>query len=940
MTSIVEVGHVANPILTFAPLILLIFSGYAGGRIISSIRSKVTCEYEYLKDLVYGNVIIIFIFLAGFIIFGEIASAANEYFTVFTYISLGLSIFGIYLSIKKLIMYIISRSRTESVTGNIANIKSSKLSFYQTQNVPYIFFGIVLFVTILVYHAVIIYYHPIFNEYDSLYLFLPISKSILLGNGLNHDFYLGSDVNMLYPPFTQVVNSWLIHSFEYSSVRLFPIYYISLASAFVYLLARNVFAKISNTKESSFLGLIASSAFLMTPALLVVSSRFSLQQDFAFLFVLTASFYFLSDIIRYQKPSRTGLLMLSVTLALMALTREIGLVISTAIFFLVPAFKFTGNNLKLRAIFTILSFVPLYLYYFVFYGAVEVASGLLLILSNIAVFFIVSRLKNQNNFSSLIRPVSKFSYITPFVIPTIFILTNVIIINGVYPGIVFSERYYELIDIDVGIFAKQSEKYQQISDMIMGIPRIDVLFLSVALGSVTIFLKLVGFGRLIRHLKNNYEYSLVLILVIFLIGTWSFLLQSGFETSLIRHVLYFAPLFSVILVMGMKIGRESNYWKLYYYGIIVFTSYYFLKYDLVSLNSNNFVGIFIDPYKSPIISIVDLIIAATLVSPLLMHKIWKFHFPGSRQVENRLFPNVLVVTIFSVLLVIQIYTLSSSGANLIPIKANEHKPPPGWENNIFEVIGYLNNSEQGNVLSVRAPAIPFFTNRTNFDLFNFQAFAYNISDVLSINTSNLFKKRLLEMGIKYIVLPSEQNNLYYAVENLTKRYPILKSLSTDKEFEYAKLKHFNIYKHIPNATGSINLIDKNHEWQPFGQTTVVQKPGNLFLAVVTDKQQKVYNRAFLQTVLKLEEKPLVFRLDYEVVAKIGNATYAVEIRDLNSNKIVFNSLLNYTAGSSSSESFLLPRDIVNKPLEFRIYIATEGREQHVLSITKASIIYA
>jgi hypothetical protein len=938
MTLMIEIGQSSNPLLTFGPIILMTFSGYACGRIISSIRGKVT--REYLRDLIYGNVILIFIFLAGFIIFGEIASSANEYFTVFTFISLVLSIFGIYLSIRKLITYIIGRSRTESVTGNIAMIKSSKLFFYQTQNVPYIFFGISLFVAILVYHAVIIYYHPIFSEYDSLYLFLPISKSILLGNGLNHDFYLGSDVNMVYPPFTQAVNSWLIHSFDYSSVRLFPIYYISLASAFVYLLTRNVFAKISNIKESSFLGLIASSAFLVTPALLVVSSRFSLQQDLAFLFVLTASFYFLSDIIRYPKPSKTGLLMLSVTLAIMALTREIGLVISTAIFFLVPAIKFTGNNLKLRAFFTILSFVPLYLYYFVFYGAVEVASGLLLILSNIAVFFIVSQLKNQNNFSSLIRPVSNFSYITPFVIPTIFILTNLVIIGGVYPGIVYSERYYELIDIDVGIFAKQSDKYQQITDMIKGIPRIDVLFISIALGSVTIFLKLVGFGRLIRHLKNNYEYSLVFIVVIFLLVVWSFLLKSGFETSLIRHVLYFAPLFSVILVMGMKIGRESsNYWKLYYYGIIVFMSYYFLKYNLISLNSDSFVGIFIDPYKSPIISFVDLIFAAILVLPLLIHKIWKFYFPGSRQRENRLFPNVLVVTIFFVLLVTQVYTLSSSGANLIPLKGKEHVPPPGWENNIFEVIDYLNNSEQGNVLSVRAPAIPFFTNRTNFDLFNFQTFAYNISDVLSSNTSNLFKKRLLEMGIKYIVLPSERNNLYYAVENLTTRYPILKSLSTDKEFEYARLKHFNIYKYIPNATGSINLIDKNHEWQAFGQTTVVQKPGNLFIAVVTDKQQKIYNRAYLQTVLKLEEKPLVFRLDYEVVAKIGNATYAVEIRDPNTNRIVFNSLLNYTLGSSSSESFLLPKDIVNKPLVFRIYVATEGRGQHVLSVTKASIIY-
>ena len=459
------------------------------------------------------------------------------------------------------------------------------------------------------------------------------------------------------------------------------------------------------------------------------------------------------------------------------------------------------------------------------------------------------------------------------------------------------------------------------------------------MGSVTIFFKLVGFGRLIRHLKNNYEYSLVLILVIFLIGTWSFLLQSGFETSLIRHVLYFAPLFSVILVMGMKIGRESNYWKLYYYGIIVFMTYYFLKYNLVSLNSNNFVGIFIDPYKSPIISVVDLAIAAILVSPLLIYKIWKFYFPGPRQAENRSFPNVLVVTIFSVLLVMQVYTLSSSGANLIPLIGNEQIPPLGWENNIFEVIDYLKNAQQGNVLSVRAPAIPFFTNRTNFDLFNFQAFAYNISDILSSSTANVFKNSLLDMGIKYIILPSERSNLHYAVENLTTRYPILETLSTDKEFENVSLRHFDVYKYIPTATGRIDLLDKNHNWKPFGQTTIVQNIGNLIVAVGSDKEQKIYNRAYLQTVLKLAEKPLLFNLEYKVETKIGDATYSVEIRDEKTNRVIFNSLLNSTVGSSSSNTFLLPRDIVNKPLEFRFYIITEDPGQHALVVKKATISY-
>ena len=57
-------------------------------------------------------------------------------------------------------------------------------------------------------------------------------------------------------------------------------------------------------------------------------------------------------------------------------------------------------------------------------------------------------------------------------------------------------------------------------------------------------------------------------------------------------------------------------------------------------------------------------------------------------------------------------------------------PPSKWETNVIDVIDYLKSAENGNVLAVRAPAIPFFTNRTSFDLFNPHTLAYNISSLL------------------------------------------------------------------------------------------------------------------------------------------------------------------------------------------------------------------
>lgn len=50
--------------------------------------------------------------------------------------------------------------------------------------------------------------------------------------------------------------------------------------------------------------------------------------------------------------------MLVLSLSLLSLTREIGVVVSVAIFFLIPAMKFTQSNIKIRAIFTVLSLLP------------------------------------------------------------------------------------------------------------------------------------------------------------------------------------------------------------------------------------------------------------------------------------------------------------------------------------------------------------------------------------------------------------------------------------------------------------------------------------------------------------------------------------------------------------------------------------------------------
>jgi len=629
-------------------------------------------------------------------------------------------------------------------------------------------------------------------------------------------------------------------------------------------------------------------------------------------------------------------------LALMALTREIGLVMAVAIFFLVPAIKYTEGNLKLRALFTVLCFLPFHIYFgiydIVFYGTFEISSEILtLVLSNLAVFFIVSQLKNQNKFSSLIMPVSNFKYVVPLVIPIIFIVSNIMSFAGLYPAISLPGKIGESYSLVTEILTAQNDRHQGAMDLLRGIPRIDVLFISVALGSTFIFFKLVGFGRIIYSLKNNNQYSLVLVLSIFLLVTWALILQSGFQTSTIRHAAHFVPILSIVLVIGMRIGRDSSYWRIYSYSIIIFSTYYFLSYNLTFLVHNgNFSGFWIDPFRSSILSTIDFCIGLVLVVPLIIISLKQFKKIADTKKKKGLqrVANTLIIIPLTLLLVTQIYVVYSYGVNVSPLETIDKVPPPGWETNVVEVIDYLKTAENGNVLAVRAPAIPFFTNRTSIDMYNHLAFAYNISDLLSSKNISLFKGRLSEMGIRYIVIPNERSSLYYSVQNIMKTYPLLQVIDTDPHFEKVTFKNYDVYKYVPVQTDRIDLIDRNHLWQSFGQAEITQNENNLTIHVDTDEKNRSYNRGFLRTELNLT-KPLVLSVDYKIETNVGNATYAVEIRDSDSRNILFHGLLDNLSANLTEKTFILPTNVsAGRPLEFRIYVITDGTGFHTILVDK------
>jgi len=610
---------------------------------------------------------------------------------------------------------------------------------------------------------------------------------------------------------------------------------------------------------------------------------------------------------------------------------------------LVPAIKYTEGNLKLRALFTVLCFLLLHVLSlkdlfevgFTYLATIRLTW---LILSNLAVFFIVSQLKNQNKFSSLIMPISNFKYVVPLVIPIIFIVTNLIILSGPFPVFTISGKFSEFLPTYREIFDITNPLYFDLLQTLQSLPRIDILFISVAMGSVLLFFKLVGLGRIIFGLKNNYQYSLILVLLIVLLAAWAFLLKSNFQISDIRYVAYFVPILSVILIIGMKIRRQSSlYNKIFCYGLIVLVTFYFLHFNLFTWNyQNHFGGFWVEPRKDPLVTWQDVILGLALIGGLILVEI------GARRISfaKRYNPSRYTIYVFVALLSLQVYILLNSGIILASPQKMDQFPPSKWETDVDEVIDYLKTAEEGNVLAVRAPAIPFFTNRTSFDLFNPHAFAYNVSSLLLIENSNLIKEKITDMGIRYIVLPNQNSTLYHLVQNLMEESKLVKLINSDDDFDRIKFKGFDIYKYN-SPSQRINLLDEDHNWKPRQDVNVHQHDNNLTISVVTNKSDTLKKLALLKTRLPLTERPLLLSLSYESKSSLGNGTFRIGIADREEDKILYSSLLNNTFGNLTNQTLVLPNNIAGgKPLEFRLYIFTNGPGEYILNLKRAQISYS
>jgi len=764
------ISEIAHPILIIVPIFLMVLAGYTVGWMISRLRK---IKSDVLSDLITGSIILIFLFIFGFIIFGVIGSIVKEYFFFFTIALVILSIIPLFLLLKFL----------PCCYGKIRNNITSH-SFIIC------LFGIALFTILVVYNAVIIFHHPIFFEYDPVNNYLLTSKSILLGNGLHHDYYGGADIHLRSAPLNNAINAWIMDIFGYSSFRLFPIYFVFFSALYVFRFSKRV-------TNDSFISWIASAVFLITPAILSTNSRFSLYPDINFLLFLTTSFYFLAQVIAQKTTAKKDLLLLMISLSVLILSKDVGLLIAWAILFVVLYVKFSSRSLKIRSIYSILIFLPFYLLIlndFRSYGVTAHTTIRLIEISlaTTGLFYVLSHLTKEEKSTLRLR---NLYYFIPLLVPAIFLAINIHDINGPYSSYVFSDSLNKSNVLYHTIMGFEDKHSRELWTLLENLPPIDILFTATLLGSLFIFFKLSGLVTIIRKFKLNAYYATILIILILQLAIWAYL-DLGTDPRDIRHISYFAPIFAVIIVSGFR--KTTTPYKLFYYGIIVISTYYFIFKDMLMPKFNgHFGGILLDSQKDPKISLMSLEWAALLIlillvielkEPILIRYFSKIKFP--RFLTKKYFS--LIIIAFFVLLGLNVYTLYTTGVVLDPPEKMDLVAPIAWEANQTEVIDFLNHSEEGNVLSLQAQAISFFTNRTNFELYDTHTFN-SISSLLQTEDPTEFKQKISYMNIKYFVFPNENSAMYEKTQRFSQVYNMTNILETDESFQKVILRSYNIY---------------------------------------------------------------------------------------------------------------------------------------------------
>jgi hypothetical protein len=576
------------------------------------------------------------------------------------------------------------------------------------------------------------------------------------------------------------------------AVRIIPLAFILLTSALVYLMVKEI-------SDDPIIPIVGSVFFLSIPVIAAVASNYSLYLDIPFTFLFFLNVFVIARIFSKQEQSNFWWFMLGVALSFMLLEKDMSFFILPALLaiILIPTFKRSKQKSQVVLAFVLaLLFTAGYNFLFVwdiYHSSLETMSSI--IIRQIPIFLIIAIVSflfylHSDNFAVTKRSLTYFCI--PLVPVVLYLLRNVFLYGAIsYDLPFFNTGWNKALTIMSSAGISKTLPTNLFANL-----RWDILLTSFNLGAIFLVPIVLGLSVTIRNSLRKHivgkKSFIVLLFVIALLGVWSWALNCAYQGSGLRGLYYFAPFFAIFAAIGVQtVANKTNAKKSLVSRFVIFISLVFLYLWAVRLNINGSdtgqIGNWLTSVK-----IADL--ETFLVSAFFF---FLSFFPFGRVIHKANFSqHAKALRSFRLIIPIALLALATSltlpfSASMISnYQVGVSSISPSWENNLNEVISYINQNLKNNFTIVTCYAMPiaYFTSHPIIEVTTYDG----IITLLSLNGTQTVNA-LREQNVHYLLYPRPGNNYYSYFQNLSREIPILGDNFTYGNPNIVLIKEFSKY---------------------------------------------------------------------------------------------------------------------------------------------------
>jgi hypothetical protein len=730
-------------------LILSLSLFIPGVFLLAYIARRSICRISLIEYILYGNAIWNYVFVSVSILIGLFSDLLKEFYTAFALLCLLSIVVGLILNLDVIKGLVLKLFR--------CNIKSQiKITLkFSTKVMKHILLTSII-ALLLVINLLLVNYHSIIYEWDAVYNYIPIAKSLLSSGRLSNTL---RDLNFVeYSPAIPIFYSYILHfGGNIEDLYIITSIFLVLTALAIFELARKI-----GLGNASF---IAPLIFMISPSIQIVLGSRALYLDLPFLFYFVTSLLLIIKITAEESEAKIleKILLLS-NFTLLFLTRiEVSLFVLPTLFiaYLLPSS--IGMKIDLPLAFLVLFSMPIIrdARHIIFGGVVtscrfvSIYTPYLVAFTILLIVYVFSKEGKLINFSRNIVHVKEqlisllVWLITLAPALSYFIVNNILRGGLLLSGFFISPKYQELAIFYNQLFSSF------IIEQYTCFPCKNILAALTSWWNFAPLLgpTLLGLVRSLYLFKHNRKISRKVTKLI-----WAYLGFLIFWMTLDcdpqpRRILYLVPLISMVASYGVTIFADSSWHLANVLYLIVTALMNIQKYVSIAqvdkINTNIMHYVYPKTYK------VTAIDYNTILTFLLVYLLITGIYFSIRKYRRQTFMIAsIILVIFLTNAVYPLFSEVFSQADVLKVKLL-------WKTPYYpEVVDFYKNQSIINekTLCFFCHELLTFTDSKFVDFTgNPILYAYKILNKLKENpSSDDFLSYLLSMNISYILIPTER----------------------------------------------------------------------------------------------------------------------------------------------------------------------------------------